>query len=121
MPDAVCVLVASPIEPGLVARIGAVNPRVSVLYAPDLMPEPRYPAGHTGAPRPLSPADVDRWSRLRAQADISFDFDWHDPGQEPAQLPAASVPRRGRERADHGLVLRQPEALAVRPAAAQCL
>jgi glyoxylate/hydroxypyruvate reductase len=73
MPDAVCVLIASPLEPELVARIGAVDPRVSVLYAPDLMPEPRYPADHTGTPRPLSPADVDRWPRLRAQADISFD------------------------------------------------
>jgi glyoxylate/hydroxypyruvate reductase len=87
MPDAVCVLIASPLEPELVARIGAVDPRVSVLFAPDLLPEPRYPADHTGTPRPLSPADLDRWSRLRAQADISFDFDWQDPAAIPRNCP----------------------------------
>jgi glyoxylate/hydroxypyruvate reductase len=87
MPDAVCVLIASPLEPELVARIGAVDPRVSVLYAPDLMPEPRYPADHTGTPRPLSPADLDRWSRLRAQADVSFDFDWQEPAGIPHNCP----------------------------------
>jgi glyoxylate/hydroxypyruvate reductase len=87
MPDAVCVLIASPLEPELVARIGAVDPRVSLLYAPDLTPEPRYPADHIGTPRPLSPADLDRWSGLRAQADISFDFDWEDPAGIPRNCP----------------------------------
>jgi glyoxylate/hydroxypyruvate reductase len=87
MPDAVCVLIASPLEPELVARIAAADPRVSVLYAPDLLPEPRYPADHAGTPRSLSAADLDRWSRLRTQADISFDFDWQDPAGIPRNCP----------------------------------
>jgi glyoxylate/hydroxypyruvate reductase len=87
MPDAVCVLIASPLEPDLVARIDAVDPRVSVLYAPDLLPEPRYAADHTGVPRSLPAADLDRWSRLRAQADISLDFDWQDPAGMPRNCP----------------------------------
>jgi glyoxylate/hydroxypyruvate reductase len=87
MPDAVCVLIASPLEPELAARIDAVDPRVSVLYAPDLLPEPRHPADHTGTPRSLSAADAGRWSRLRAQADVSFDFDWQDPAGMPGNCP----------------------------------
>jgi glyoxylate/hydroxypyruvate reductase len=87
MPDAVYVLIASPLEPELVARIAAADPRVSVLYAPDLLPEPRYPADHAGTPRSLSAADLDRWSRLRTQADISFDFDWQDPAGIPRNCP----------------------------------
>jgi glyoxylate/hydroxypyruvate reductase len=87
MPDAVCVLIASPLEPELVARIDAVDPRVSVLYAPDLLPEPRFPADHNGTPGSLSAAEAGRWSRLRAQADISFDFDWQDPAGMPRNCP----------------------------------
>jgi hypothetical protein len=86
--DRVNVLVASPLEPEYAARIEAADPRVSVLYEPDLLPVPRYPCDHTGVPRPLSAADLDRWAVLRQQADVSFDFDW----QAPAGL-AANCPR----------------------------
>jgi glyoxylate/hydroxypyruvate reductase len=85
--DAVRVLIATPLEPGLAARIEAVDPRVSVLYEPGLLPEPRYPADHTGVPRALSPADLGRWSALRRQADVSLDFDWQDPAAMPANCP----------------------------------
>jgi glyoxylate/hydroxypyruvate reductase len=87
MPDAVRVLIASPLEPELVARIDAVDPRVSVLYEPALLPEPQYPADHSGVRRSLSAADLDRWSRLREQADVSFDFDWQDPAGMPRNCP----------------------------------
>ena len=87
MPDAVRVLIATPLEPELVARIDAADPRVQVLYEPGLLPEPRYPADHSGRQRPLSAEDLDRWSRLRLQADVSFDFDWQDPGHMPRNCP----------------------------------
>jgi phosphoglycerate dehydrogenase-like enzyme len=87
MPDALRVLIASPLEPELVARIDAADPRVSVLYEPALLPEPRYPADHGGVRRSLSAADLDRWSKLREQADVSFDFDWQDPAQMPRNCP----------------------------------
>lgn len=85
--DTVRVLIASPLEPGLVARIEAADPRVSVLYEPALLPEPRYPADHTGVPRELSADDLGRWAALRRQADVSFDFDWQDPAQMPGNCP----------------------------------
>ena len=86
-PDPVRVLIATPLEPGYVARIEAVDPRVSALYEPALLPEPRYPADHTGAPRALSETGLGRWAALRAQADVSFDFDWQDPAQMPRNCP----------------------------------
>jgi phosphoglycerate dehydrogenase-like enzyme len=81
------ILVASPLEAEHVARIEAADPRVSVLYEPDLLPVSRYPADHTGVPRALSAAGLDRWSSLREQADVSFDFDWQAPAEMASNCP----------------------------------
>jgi len=85
--DQLRVLIASPLEPEHVARIEAVDPRVSVLYAPGLLPVPRYPADHTGIPRELSAAELERWDGLRRQADVSFDFDWQAPADMAGNCP----------------------------------
>lgn len=85
--DRLHVLIASPLEAGHVARIEAADPRVSVLYEPGLLPEPRYLADHAGTPRELTAAGLDRWARLRQQAEVSFDFDWQAPAQMPANCP----------------------------------
>src|SRR5262252_6123423 len=85
--DQLRVLIASPLEPQHVARIGAANSRVSVLYEPGLLPVPRYPADHAGIPRELSAADLDRWAGLRRQADVSFDFDWQAPADMAGNCP----------------------------------
>jgi len=81
------VLVASPLEPEHAARIEAIDRRVSVLYEPDLLPLPRYPADHTGVPRALSAAELGRWASLRRQADVSFDFDWQAPAEMAGNCP----------------------------------
>jgi glyoxylate/hydroxypyruvate reductase A len=78
---AVRVLIATPLEAGLAEAIAAAEPRATVLYAPELLPVPRYPADHTGTPRQLSAAQQQRWSQLRASAEVSFDFDWQQPGE----------------------------------------
>lgn len=88
MTAAVNVLIASPLEAEHASRIGAADPRVNLLYEPDLLPVPRYPCDHGGTPRDLSPADLARWADLRAAADISFDFDWQAP-----DLIAVNCPR----------------------------
>jgi glyoxylate/hydroxypyruvate reductase len=85
--ESVHVLVATPLEPQFAARIEAVDARVRVLHEPGLLPEPRYPADHSGVPRSLSAADLDRWARLRQQADVSFDFDWQDPAGMARNCP----------------------------------
>ena len=68
-------LIASYLEAEHVERIRQVDPRLNVLYEPDLLPRPRYPADHTGVPLVRSAADEARWRTLLAQAEILFDFD----------------------------------------------
>jgi glyoxylate/hydroxypyruvate reductase len=84
---AVNVLVASPLEAEHVASIEAADSRLRVLYAPDLLPVPRFPSDHAGELRDLSAAERDRWAELREQADVSFDFDWDSPEQMPKLCP----------------------------------
>lgn len=81
------VLIASPLEAEHASRIAAGDSRVNLLYEPDLLPVPRYRCDHTGTPRNLDPAALERWARLRRCADVSFDFDWQAPGQIPANCP----------------------------------
>jgi glyoxylate/hydroxypyruvate reductase A len=85
--DAVHVLIASPLEAEFAARIAAVDRQLTVLYEPGLLPVPRYPADHSGTPRDLPAADLRRWSDLRQQADVSFDFDWQDPAAMARNCP----------------------------------
>jgi phosphoglycerate dehydrogenase-like enzyme len=74
------VLIASPLEPEHVERIQTAEPaRVSVLYAPDLLPTPRYPNDHGGEKRTLTDAEFRRWREFLSEAEVSFDFDWDDP------------------------------------------
>lgn len=83
--DSVTVLIASYLEPGHIERIRAVDPRLNVIYEPDLLSTPRYAADHTGTPRTLTPEQEARWRALLAQADILFDFD-HQRAKELAAL-----------------------------------
>ena len=87
MTAALNVLIASPLEAKHADRIASAEPRVNLLYEPDLLPEPRYPCDHTGTARDLGPAALARWAQLRAAADVSFDFDWQAPGQIAANCP----------------------------------
>ncbi|HUC59691.1 MAG TPA: D-2-hydroxyacid dehydrogenase [Streptosporangiaceae bacterium] len=82
------VLIASPLEAEHVERIASVDPRVLVLYAPELLPVPRYPCDHGGIKRDLDQAGLERWAELRAQADVSFDFDWQAPGEMAVNCPS---------------------------------
>jgi glyoxylate/hydroxypyruvate reductase A len=81
------VLVASPLEAEHVSRIEAADRRLRLLYAPGLLPAPRYQCDHTGVARDLSAGELDRWAQLREQADVSFDFDWQSPGEMPKLCP----------------------------------
>lgn len=108
------VLIASPLEPDLVERIAAV-PDVEVLWDPDLLPVPRYPAEHGGVRPELDALGQDRWSELLAAAEVSLDFDWRDPASMASSAPrlrwvqatsagiAAFVQRTGLDRTDIAL------------------
>jgi len=73
--DKVTVLIASFLEEEQVGRIAEVDPRIEVIYEPELLRPPRYPADHKGASRERTPEEEARWRELLAEADILFDFD----------------------------------------------
>lgn len=83
----VSVLIASPLEAEHARAIAAADPRVRLLYEPELLPIPQYPSDHDGIARELDDEQLARWSALRAQADVSFDFDWQSPERMPANCP----------------------------------
>jgi glyoxylate/hydroxypyruvate reductase len=68
------VLVASPLEPDLIQRIVAVDPRLEVSYRSELLGQPRYPADHF-PPVNRTPEQVSEWSALLAAAEVLFDVD----------------------------------------------
>jgi phosphoglycerate dehydrogenase-like enzyme len=68
------VLIASPLEPELVARIAAVDPRLRVTYRPEMVGRPRYPADHH-PPVSRTPAEDKEWAKLLAEAEVMFDVD----------------------------------------------
>lgn len=87
MSDEVTVIISSPLEAEHVERIAALDPRVRVLYAPELLPTPRYPADHAGVPPKLTADQRRRWLELAAQAEISFDFDRRAPERMGEHFP----------------------------------
>lgn len=73
-------LIASWLDQAHVDRIAAAEPeRVEVMYAPELLPRPRYEADHYAPGRPLNDAERAQWRSMVARAEISFDFDWERP------------------------------------------
>jgi len=72
------IVIGSYLEEDQVQRIEAQS-SARVVFEPDPLPVPRYPCDHTGKPRDLSAADLERWRTLADSADVFFDFDWHEP------------------------------------------
>ncbi len=69
------ILICSWLEAENVDQICRLDRRVQVEYHPELLPPPRYPADHTGAPLERSADEQQRWLELLSRATILFDFD----------------------------------------------
>ncbi len=69
------ILIASYLEPHHVDRIRKAAPACEVIYRPDLIATPRYPADHKGAPIQRTEVQELEWKALLKKADILFDFD----------------------------------------------
>ncbi len=80
------VLIASYLEPEFVERIHQVSPRLEVVYEPELLATPEYPADHYGVPD-RTPEQEERWRNLLRQADILFDFDYSHRKDLPDLAP----------------------------------
>jgi len=78
------VLIASPLEPELVARIAAVDARLEVIYRADQLGQPRYAADHY-PPMSRSAEQAAEWAKLLAQAEVLFDVDRPSAGPDLVQ------------------------------------
>jgi glyoxylate/hydroxypyruvate reductase A len=81
------VLLASPLEPELVERIATLDPRLDVVYRPDLLAEPRYPADHHPHVE-RSPEQAAEWAGLLAEAEVLLDVDLPSMWDFAARVPA---------------------------------
>jgi phosphoglycerate dehydrogenase-like enzyme len=80
------VLIASPLEAELVERIKAADPRVEVLFEPDLLPPARYQGDHRGDPAfRRDPEAEGRWQALLDRAEVLFGV----PGESAEDLARA--------------------------------
>ena len=62
--------ITSPLEAEYAARLAALDPRLTVVYEPDLLPVPQFPGDHGGAPLTRTPEQQARWQAHLAEADI---------------------------------------------------
>ncbi|MGP4032286.1 D-2-hydroxyacid dehydrogenase [Pseudarthrobacter sp. 1C304] len=77
------VAIAVPLEAEFVERIRAVDPSVTVLYEPDLLPPERYPADHAGDPAfRRTPEQEERYWDMLNKAQVLYGF----PNESPAGL-----------------------------------
>jgi phosphoglycerate dehydrogenase-like enzyme len=77
------VAIAVPLEAELVECIRAVDPSVTVLYEPDLLPPERFPADHSGDPGfKRTPRQEERYWDMLGQAQVLYGF----PNESPAGL-----------------------------------
>lgn len=71
------ILICSYLEPEHVERVRQ-EPGVHVDYHPELLPEPRFPADHTGAPFQRTAKQRQLWKQLMERAEVFLDFDRTD-------------------------------------------
>jgi phosphoglycerate dehydrogenase-like enzyme len=77
------VAIAVPLEAELVERIRAVDPSITVLYEPELLPPERFPADHSGDPDfRRTPEQEERYWAMLNGADVLYGF----PNESPAGL-----------------------------------
>jgi len=131
--DHYTILIASYLEPEHVERIRQVDARMHVLYEPDLLRPPRYPADHNGKDVERSEEQERRWRSLLESADILFDFDATHLEDLPDLVPklrwiqATSsgigqfVKRRGYDRRLPEVVFTTARGVHVQPLAEFCL
>jgi glyoxylate/hydroxypyruvate reductase len=66
-------MIATPLERELAERVAAADPRVELLFDPDLLPPARFPADHAGDPAFRRDADGEaRWRAMLESAEVLF-------------------------------------------------
>jgi len=88
------VAIAVPLEAELVDQIRAVDPSISVVYEPELLPPERYPADHAGDPafKRTEEQEERYWAMLNS-AQVLYGF----PNESPAGLARVALENPGLE------------------------
>jgi phosphoglycerate dehydrogenase-like enzyme len=76
------IVIATPLEPGLVEQIHDECTDSEIRYEPDLLPPVRYTADHRGANFHRTPDQQVEWDQLLLGAEVTFGI----PGDDPRQL-----------------------------------
>lgn len=74
MTEPLNLLITTYLEPEHIAALRAVSPRLNVIFEPELIATPRYPADHYNSAE-RTPEQEARWRALLAEADILYNFD----------------------------------------------
>ena len=69
------VLITTFIEVEYVEIIKNIDPRINVIYRPDIINIPRFPSDHTGIVQEKDKKKIIEWNNYLNDADILFDFD----------------------------------------------
>ena len=81
--DELTIAIAVPLEAEHVELIRAVDPSVTVLYDPELLPPERFPADHSGDPEfKRTPEQEERYWAMLNRAQVLYGF----PNESPAGL-----------------------------------
>jgi glyoxylate/hydroxypyruvate reductase len=82
-PQNLTVAIAVPLEAEHVEKIRAIDPSITVLYEPELLPPERFPADHSGDPAfQRTPEQEARYWDMLHSADVLYGF----PNENPAGL-----------------------------------
>ena len=81
------VFIATPLEPEFARQIANVDPRIELIYRPDLLGPSEYPGDHFGAPIQRTAEQQAEWEACLAQAHVLWDFDRDHPTEVPSLAP----------------------------------
>jgi phosphoglycerate dehydrogenase-like enzyme len=86
-PKPLRVFIATPLEPEFAQQIADVDPRIELIYRPDLLGASEYPGDHIGAPIERTPQQQAEWDACFQQAHVLWDFDRDRPTEVPRLAP----------------------------------
>jgi phosphoglycerate dehydrogenase-like enzyme len=86
------VMIATPLEKELAERVAAADPRVELLFDPELLPPARYPGDHAGDPEFRRDPDGEaHWRVMLDRAEVLFGIPG-DSGEALAELLSGAHP-----------------------------
>ncbi len=87
-PNPLRVFIATPLEAEFAQQIADLDPRIELIYRPDLLGPSEYPGDHFGAPIERTPEQQAEWEACFANAHVIWDFDRDRPSELLSMAPS---------------------------------